>query len=213
MQAIDRHAIETVGIPRLLLMEHAGLAIARAARSLLPQITLPIAVCCGMGFNGGDGLSAARHLHQWGYTLEVLLAGKAKNLREEPAIYANILHQLGLKISEFETAKTLSGLEDKLSGCGLVIDGLLGIGSKGKVREPVASLINRLNALGKPILAVDIPSGLDADSGSVQGTAIKAAMTVAFGRIKQGCVKGEGAAHSGRIVVDSITLPPSLLNS
>lgn len=212
MQMIDRYAIETTGIPRLLLMEHAGLAVAHAARSLLPQSTPSIAVCCGMGFNGGDGLSAARHLHQWGYALEVLLAGKVKNLREEPAIYANILKQFGLKISEFETAQALSGLEEKLSGCGLVIDALLGIGSKGKVREPVASLINRLNALRKPILSVDVPSGLDADTGDIQGTAIKAAMTVAFGRIKQGCLKGPGASHSGRIVVDSITLPPSLLN-
>src|SRR3989338_10845342 len=75
MRSIDAAAIGTLGIPRLLLMDHAGLALARAVRTLTSASPAPIAVCCGVGFNGGDGLAAARHLHEWGYPLRILVAG------------------------------------------------------------------------------------------------------------------------------------------
>ncbi len=212
MQTIDRRAIETVGIPRLLLIEHAGLAVANAARNLLHESNKHVVICAGMGFNGADALAAARHLHQWGYSLEVFLAGRPKDLREEPAIYANILQHLGLTIHEVATAESLSVVKEKIAGCGLIIDGLLGIGSKGKIREPIAWLIKQLNASGKPILAVDVPSGLDADTGKPQETAIKAAATVTFGKIKQGLIQDGASAYTGKIIVDSITFPPNLLN-
>jgi len=212
MEQIDAAAIETFGVPRLLLMEHAGLAVARAAQRFMPTPSTPILVCCGSGFNGGDGLAAARHLHEWGYPLRLLVTGRLSDLREEPATYATILQRLGLSLMEFTETDRLPNVERWLEESGLIIDALLGIGTRGAVREPMRSLIDRLNRSGKPILAVDIPSGLDGDTGLVQGVAVKAALTVTFGLPKQGCVKGEGPAHVGRMIVESITIPRALLS-
>ena len=211
MQAIDAAAIDTLGIPRLLLMEHAGLAVARAVRTLAHPSSAPLFVCCGMGFNGGDGLAAARHLHDWGYRLTLLLAGRLAELRAEPATYAAVLQRLGLSITELTDTGPWPQVERALDACSLVIDALLGIGAMGAVREPMASLIARLNQSGKPILSVDIPSGLDGDTGRAQGVAVNAAVTVTFGLPKQGCVTGDGPAHVGSLIVDSITIPRTLL--
>lgn len=213
MQGIDATAIETLGIPRLLLMEHAGLAVARSARSLLPPSTAPILICCGTGFNGGDGLAAARHLQEWGYALDVLVAGQLDHLRAEPATFAAILQQLGLPVLEVTGPEAWPRVDQALERCGLVIDALLGIGTTGVVREPIASLIERLNRSGKPIIAVDLPSGLDGDTGLVQGVAVRATATVAFGLPKQGCFLQAGPAHVGSLTVDAITIPRTLLET
>lgn len=216
MQQIDAEAIEGIGIPRLLLMEHAGLAVARATHALSPDPSHPIGVCCGTGWNGGDGLAAARHLHAWGYPLRVLVIGRVERLRDEPAIFAGILKRLGVTILEGEGAEWSGGrlpahVECALRECGVLIDALLGIGIHGPVREPFASLITGMSRLGKPIVAVDIPSGLDGDTGCVQGVAVRATITVAFGLAKRGCTIQDGPAHTGSLMVDPITIPPHLL--
>ena len=211
MQRIDTAAIERLGIPRLLLMDHAGLAVARAAQTLAPTSSRPILICSGTGFNGGDGLAAARHLQAWGYPIRLLLVGRLAQLREEPAVYATILQRLGLPVMELTDARTLPQADHLLKGCGLIIDALLGIGARGIVREPMASLIERLNRSGKPIVAIDLPSGLDGDTGRVQGIAVKATVTVALGVPKHGCVVHDGPAHVGSLTTDPITIPRTLL--
>ena len=211
MQQIDASAIDTLGIPRLLLMEHAGLAVAKAARAIAPKLPATLVVCCGTGFNGGDGLAAARHLHEWGYTLRILVAGRLDRLREEPATYAAILNKLGLRITECASVDSLSQVERWWTECRLIVDALLGIGARGPVREPMASLIARMNRSGKPIVAADLPSGLDGDTGLAQGIAVKATTTVAFGLPKQGCLLEHGPAHAGSLIVDPITIPRVLL--
>ncbi len=217
MQKIDQAAIENLGIPRLLLMEHAGLAIAKAVVDLSPRSEDPsvsdqsLFICCGTGYNGGDGLAAARHLHNWGYDLRIAILGKIGQLREEPAIYAYILRQLGLSLLECPSLEALSNLEDVWNTCSLIVDALLGIGVRGNVREPITSLIHRMNRSGKPIVAVDIPSGLNADTGLPQGCAVNANLTVTFGLPKKGCLIQQGPAHTGKLQVDSITIPRYLL--
>jgi len=215
MEAIDTEAINALGIPRLLLMEHAGVAVARCARTLLPKPAQPIMICCGSGFNGGDGLAAARHLHDWGYRLHLLLTTQREQLRGEPAIYATILERLGLSLHTV-TASDVSehGLVSSwMAACGLIIDALLGIGAHGPAREPMRSLIVRMNAARKPIVAVDVPSGLDADTGAVHGVAVNATRTVTFGLPKRGCFLDEGPAHVGSLQRDSISLPRHLLDT
>lgn len=211
MQAIDRAAIERLGIPRLLLMDHAGLAVAREAASLVRDPAVPILICSGTGYNGGDGLSAARHLQGWGYRPRVVLAGALDRLREEPLTFARIAQRLHIPLME-AVAPPSDALAGVMGECGLIVDALLGIGAQGRVRQPHAALIELMNRSGKPILAVDIPSGIDADTGAVQGVAVQAAVTVAFGRAKQGCLVGEGPAHAGRILTDPITIPQQVLN-
>jgi len=211
MQQIDSAAIDTLGIPRLLLMDHAGLAVARAAAAVVPSSARPIALCCGTGFNGGDGLSAARHLHGWGYSLRVLLAGSRERLRDEPARFAGILDRLGIPVRECASREGAVRAIRWLSGAGLLVDALLGIGASGVVREPAASLIQWMNQSRKPIVSVDVPSGLDADTGEVRGVAVRASVTVTFGLPKQGCRRREGPAHTGSLLVDPITFPMQLL--
>jgi len=226
MQRIDTAAIETFGIPRLLLMEHAGLAVAQAASAVKrfgaaaashqspaepPAAPSWIVVCCGTGYNGGDGLSAARHLEAWGFDVRVLLAGRLDQLREEPALYATMLQRLGIAVAACPTVEELTPTARWFADCALVIDALLGIGVRGPVREPMATLIEHMNRSRKPIIAADIPSGLDADTGLPQGCAVRATVTVAFGLPKHGCFVGEGPAHVGELIVDPITIPRVLL--
>ena len=213
MQQIDAAAIDTCGIPRLLLMEHAGLAVARAVSSLSAGSEPPPLVCCGSGYNGGDGLCAARHLHALGYAPRVVLTGRVAQLREEPLIYARIVQRLGIPLMELTGLEDLGSAERWVESCALIIDALLGIGVRGAVREPIASLIDCINHSGKPIVAADIPSGLDGDTGLPQGRAVRATVTVAFGLPKQGCFTGQGPAHVGTLVVDAITMPRTLLES
>ena len=212
MQQIDATVIETFGIPRVLLMDHAGLALARSVRALVTRAPKrSIVICCGTGFNGGDGLSAARHLHEWGYPLRVSVIGRLDQLRAEPATYATMLRRLGLPIVEGERVDALTQIEGWLAGCSLIVDALLGIGVRGAVREPFKQLIARMNRSGKPIVAADIPSGLDGDTGLPQGIAVKATRTVTFGAPKRGCLVGQGPAHTGELVVESITIPRRVL--
>lgn len=188
------------------------MAVAAAARRMVAS-THEILICCGAGFNGGDGLAAARHLLQWSSPLRIVLTAPMDRLREEPAVYARILRHLGTPLQSVTSPQQLPEIEPMIQSCDLIIDALLGIGALGAVREPTASLIDALNRSGKPILAVDVPSGLDADTGAVQGKAVKATQTVTFGRPKRGLLLNEGPAHAGALTVDSITIPEALLRS
>lgn len=212
MQAIDAAAIETLSIPRLLLMEHAGFAVARAVRTLCSALTEhPLVICCGSGYNGGDGLAAARHLHRWGYPLHIVLACARNQLREEPAIFARILERLEVPLTPVDVNSAYHAAS-WIHQAPVIVDALLGIGVRHAVREPSASIIQSINRSQRPVVAVDVPSGLDADTGGVCGIAVHATLTVTFGRIKRGCLMGEGPAHVGTLRVDDITLPPSLLD-
>lgn len=211
MQQIDAQAIEVIGIPRLLLMEHAGLAIARATQALTTSSRRSILVCCGLGLNGGDGFAAARHLLEGGYSLRIIVAGPLTRLREEPATYATILRRLGLSLVEYVDATTSAFVNPWMDECDLIVDALLGIGARGPVREPLASLITLMNHSGKPIVAADIPSGLNAETGCVQGVAVQATTTVTFGLPKQGCLVSDGPRHTGLLQVDAISIPRTLL--
>ena len=217
MQRIDARAIHTFGIPRLLLMEHAGLALARHAHHLYrtrlrtPRRNRPIVICCGAGYNGGDGMAAARHLLAWGYRVRVLLTARASELREEPAVYAQILQRLGATARAVPRRSVLRWARRQLRGAGLVIDALLGIGLRASVREPTASLIAAINRSHRPVVAADVPSGLDADTGHPRGEAVRATLTVTFGLPKRGCLKGAARPYVGRLVVEPITIPPQTM--
>ncbi|MBI3319779.1 MAG: NAD(P)H-hydrate epimerase [Candidatus Omnitrophica bacterium] len=218
MQRIDERAINEFGIPRLLLMDHAGLAVARAVRAFLEHDPIPrrgrafdIAIYCGLGDNGGDGLCAACHLFRWGDRPGVILAGSAHRLHDEPAVYARILHALRIPILEVTSAEQTLTVTRRLAGCRVIIDALLGIGLRGTVRPLQASLIAQMNHAKKPIVSVDVPSGLNADTGWPQELAVRATQTVTFGLPKRGFFRGEGPQHIGMLIVDDIGIPRHLL--
>ncbi len=213
MQRIDDAAIHTIGIPRVLLMNHAGQALARAVQTLRANRPGPILVCCGTGYNGGDGLSAAWHLFQQGCQPQVVLAGDALRLRDEPAVYARILSALSVPLLEAGSEDALTEIVPHMQRALVVVDALLGIGLQGDVRPFYARVIDLMNASRTPIVSADVPSGLDADTGRPHGVAVKATVTVAFGCAKRGFFLGDGPAHVGRVVVEDIGIPRTLLTS
>jgi NAD(P)H-hydrate epimerase len=215
MREIDRAGIEDFGIPGVVLMENAG----RGASALVPQLSRPsdgpILVVAGRGNNGGDGFVCARHLHNQGYAVRILHVGSRPRLLAEASdagTMARIVDAMGLPIVEAEAEDDVRGrLSAEVAPAALVIDGLLGTGLAGEVRGAARVAIDLLAAEAPPLLALDLPSGLDANTGAVLGAAVRATVTATFGRAKLGLLCGEGPAHAGRVEVIDIGLPRELL--
>jgi NAD(P)H-hydrate epimerase len=203
MRAIDRAAIEGLGIPALALMENAGRAVADAVAAACPAGGL-VAVLCGHGNNGGDGLVAARHLVGRGYAVTCRHVGGEP--RGDAAVHAAVWRAMGFALDPADP-----GLGAWLAAADVVVDALLGTGLSGEVRPPYAAAIAALNAAGRPVVAVDLPSGLDADDGRVLGACVRATTTVTFALRKRGCMRGAGPAHCGAVVVADIGIPPQAI--
>ena len=200
MAEADRAAIEEFGMDILALMENAGFATAQLARKMLGDDVNGRQVCClvGKGNNGGDGLVAARRLHGWGCGVTVVLGGERSDLRDVPARQLAAVERNGIPVV---------GSDGDLGGAELLVDGLLGYGSKGNPREPVSGLIRRANSSGIPVLAVDIPSGLDATTGQPNDPCIAAKATVTFGLPKTGFLDPRARGKVGELYLADISLP------
>lgn len=200
MRSIDRRAVEEYGMPSLLLMENAGRAVAeRAARRLSPGGR--VTVLCGGGNNGGDGFVAARHLYNRGFEVACCLAVPRERVRDDARANLELAERLGIPIRQ--EAPTLAA--------GLIVDALLGTGFRGEPRGAVAEQIRLANESGLPILAVDVPSGLDSDTGRASAGAIRAVETVTFGLPKLGLLTYPGRELAGELTVARISLPRPLL--
>lgn len=196
MRATDAWAIQERGIPSLDLMERAGEGLARLVAELAPDG--PVAVVCGKGNNGGDGLVAARLLRGEGREVAVALLGDPGELRGDAA--ANLERLAGPAPVVFAPAV--------LGGAVAIVDAVLGTGFSGEPREPAAGAIEAMNAAGAPVIAADVPSGVDASTGAVAGAAVKAAATATFHAGKPGLWIAPGKAHAGAVRVIAIGIPP-----
>ncbi len=208
MRRLDAAAIEEAGIPALLLMENAAVGILRAIREMLGD-RLPgrkFIIVCGKGNNGGDGYALARHLHNRGAEVQVLSAGMILDLQGEAAINAQIFCRIGGSVTELKP----SGAIPDLPPADLVIDALLGTGLNGPAKGQIARLIEWINARPEPVLAVDIPSGVESDTGSAKGPAISANATVTMGLLKRGLVLPPGRDLAGKVTIANISLPPRI---
>lgn len=210
MQAkeIDRRAREEYGISTLTLMENAGRGVAEAAaaRALVRGRKRRVAVFCGKGNNGGDGLVAARHLLAMGLKPDVFLAGRTDDVRGEARVNLEILLRLGQRVVSLDE-RGLLPLKKRIIRYGVIVDALLGVGLSGEVRGVVKGLIETINASKAYVISVDIPSGLDATSGKELGVCIRADMTVTFVAKKRGMTARDGRKMCGRIVVRDIGIP------
>ncbi|MFA5090487.1 MAG: NAD(P)H-hydrate epimerase [Candidatus Omnitrophota bacterium] len=204
-RAVDRRASEAWGIPILVLMENAGNALSQEALRALPA-GKPVAVFCGKGNNGGDGFVAARHLISSGIKTDIFLAGTIGDVKNEARVNLDILSRIGHKAVEVGE-HNLCRINKKASGYGFIIDALLGVGISGEVKGIYKELIGIINASKSYILSVDIPSGLDAGSGRVLGSCVKADKTVTFLAKKRGMVIRSGPQYCGRIIVRGLGLP------
>jgi NAD(P)H-hydrate epimerase len=196
MRATDRWAIEEQGVPSIELMERAGAGVARAVERLCPDG--PIAVVCGKGNNGGDGLVAARLLRETGRPVVVACIASPEDLRGDAR--ENLLRLPGEPPVSF-------GAGEPLNGCAAIVDALLGTGFAGEPRGAVAQAIDAINADSAPVVSVDVPSGVDASTGVVAAAGVRAAVTVTFHAAKPGLWIHPGKAHSGEVQIVDIGIP------
>lgn len=218
MKLIDSMATAAYGVPAIVLMENAGREVAERALAVLAERGASkgaVAVFASPGHNGGDGCVAARHLANAGHPVILVMAGRNPDtMTPDTATNLKILKRMGIRIEEVRTPAALQPLMPVLKESALVVDALLGTGFSaisGEVKEPIASAIDAVNALDLPVLAADIPSGLDGNTGQVIGRAVKASWTVTFGLPKVGFFAPGAGAYVGRLLVADIGIPRVLL--
>ena len=213
MRELDRRATEEFGIPSLLLMENAGLqAVLEMDRSFPRLNTSRVAIACGKGNNGGDGLVVARHLFDRGTAVEVFLLAKKSEVKGDARTNLEIVKRLKIPIHEVTTSHDLQAIREAVGNADLIVDALLGTGTTGAAKGLLAEAIDLLNQAGRPIVALDIPSGLSSDEGGIPGPSVNATLTITFGLPKRGLVLFPAASRAGRVAIVDIGLPRQLLS-
>ncbi len=206
---VDRLAMEVYGFSGLVLMENAGRGVADCLESL--GIDGTVVICCGRGNNGGDGYVIARHLDLRGLSTRVLLYSDPAQLTGDAAANYRILEKTDVPIHACYEEPGLEGLSTHLAGAAWIVDALLGTGARGEPRPPLDSVIEALNGSGIPLLAVDVPSGLDCDTGQPARTTIRAAHTCTFVTAKTGFSQAAAQPYLGQLHVLNIGTPPKLV--
>jgi NAD(P)H-hydrate epimerase len=215
MTGADRRA-QALGVPEERLMEHAGTAVAAAVRALVVDLgrwgSGPIAILCGPGNNGGDGLVAARRLALAGADVIVgLLASEARPRGTTSARnWDRIARDMGIIKVHLPVARDVAMFGNGIDKAAVIVDALLGTGVHGTLREPIRSavaLIARAAESGVPVVAVDTPTAVDLSSGEPSDPAVRADLTVTFHRPKIGLLTKRGAAHAGKVLVAPIGIP------
>ncbi|KYH41408.1 MAG: carbohydrate kinase, partial [Candidatus Bathyarchaeota archaeon B63] len=205
MRALEINA-EYYGVSRLQLMENAGRDVAVEISARFHPKETKVAIFCGLGGNGGDGFVVARHLACLGFEVHVILAGRASQIvNEEARRNWEALRNLGGSISIYEVHDSSMIPEVEAD---LIVDALLGTGLSGPPRPPISQMIGMINRADAFRVAVDVPSGIDSDSGEILGEAVKADLTVTFHKAKPGLLKAKD--HVGELVVKHIGLPSQI---
>jgi NAD(P)H-hydrate epimerase len=211
MRELDRLAIETYGIPGVVLMENAGAQVARILWQEYPDLqAYRVAVLCGHGNNGGDGFVIARYLHNMGVAVSVFLMGEPSNIRGDAGAHLNMLQRVGVTPEPVRTSEAAQAVGARLADYDILLDALLGTGLRAEVSGAFQLIIAAMNAAGRPILAVDIPSGLSADTGVLLGQPVRASLTVTMALPKRGLLLYPAAEYVGRLVVVDIGFPAAV---
>ena len=197
VRALDAHAIETLGIPGYTLMKRAGEAALRYLRTRFP-VAHRIVIVCGAGNNGGDGYVLARFAHAAGLTVTTLAATPPDALRGDARQAYEDLRASGVPVQPYAPQRLAEGE--------LIVDALLGTGLRGPAREEIARVISDINGSGRPVLAVDVPSGLDSDTGMPLGESVRADCTVTFVGLKTGLFIGDGPEFAGTVFFDDLEI-------
>ena len=214
MREADRQTIEEYGIPGFTLMESAGRAATQAIQAFFGPSLQQALICCGKGNNGGDGLVIARQLYLAGSKVTVVHLGNEQNSTPDTAQNLQLLRQLvrhdtenRLQLIPFQSVEQIDALT-----CGhLLIDALLGTGLTRELSGAPRALVDWMNQRPEPVVAIDIPTGLDSNLGIVHGTAVRARLTVTMGALKTGLLINEGPEYTGPVEVAEIGIPPFIL--
>lgn len=205
MREMDRVAIEEMNIPSTLLMTTAAGLVVREAIKLLPT-SGRCAVFSGSGNNGGDGIAAAVELLKNGYSVKVFLTGKREKMTPDSREMERRLNEIGGSIVPYVEEEA----ENWLLGCDVIIDAMFGIGLNSDLRGSALSAVKLINASSAKVIAADVASGVEADTGRILGDAVKADVTVTFTLPKPGQYTQPGASYSGRVIVSDIGIPEEL---
>ena len=213
MRDLDRRAMAEIGIPGIVLMENAG----RAAASMLMQefsdrFPGPVLVLCGKGNNGGDGYVVSRCLRDRGWRVRTLVLARREQIGGDAGTQLDILLACGAQVDFVSTQEALNQALDSSGRRTILVDALLGTGGRGPARGLIASAIDWINDREASVFSLDIPSGLDATSGRIEGPAVMADFTATFAAAKLGMATTPGSLHAGRVQVLDIGIPAALMN-
>lgn len=211
VRSIDVRAAEEFGLPTLVLMENAGRGAADWLRARLGGASARVVVACGPGNNGGDGGVVARHLDARGFTVRVVWFAKEGSIRGDAAVQREILNRSGIDQETWPDEVDAARLDALFGSADWIVDGLLGTGLTRSVEGPLRAVIEAINRSGKPVLALDLPSGMDADSGQPRGIAVRASATLTFVAPKLGFDQPGADQFTGEVQVVEIGVPRRLL--
>ena len=217
MREIEKTAIEEFGIPSILLMENAAIRVTEHCIKFLSEVKNPgVLAFCGPGNNGGDGFAVARHLFLKGIDVKVIYIGDVNNAKGDAAVNLSIIQKLKIPadimpLSSFPALPDLCGLN--INKYDLVVDALLGTGLTRNAEGNIRQLIEEINRCSKYVISVDIPSGIHSDTGRIMGCAVKANETITFGYAKPGLFLFPGAEYAGKIHIEDIGIPHSIIEN
>jgi NAD(P)H-hydrate epimerase len=213
MREADRFTIEEIGIPSLVLMENAGRQVVAAMEAAYEaRLNGRVAVLCGRGNNGGDGFVVARTLMQRGIDAAVFVIGSLADVRGDAKTNLDILGRLGVTVVEIGDEQTWELHFSEISQCTLIVDAIFGTGLKAALGGMMETIVADVNASSIPIVAIDLPSGLSADTPHVIGDCIDASMTVTLAAPKLPLVLPPGEEHAGDVVIADIGIPHEVID-
>jgi NAD(P)H-hydrate epimerase len=213
MREADRRTIDEIGIPSIVLMENAGRQAVAAMEAAFEDLaTSHVGVLCGRGSNGGDGFVVARTLVQRGIETSVFLLGGVADVRGDARTNLEVLGRIGLTVVEITNAQEWELHFSEISRCDLLVDAILGTGFHGQLSGLLETVVADVNGLGVPVVAIDLPTGVSADTPDVEGEAIEASMTVTLAAPKIPLVLPPADSHSGDLVIADIGIPLPLLD-
>ncbi|MBI2828291.1 MAG: NAD(P)H-hydrate dehydratase [Acidobacteria bacterium] len=212
MREADRHTVEEIGIPSLVLMENAGRQVVAAMEAAYEaRLDGRVGVLCGRGSNGGDGFVVARTLMQRGVDAAVFVIGSVADVRGDARTNLDILGRLGVTVVEIGDEQTWELHFSEISQCTLIVDAVFGTGLKSALGGMMETVVADINASGIPIVSIDLPSGMSADTPHLVGDCVDASMTVTLAAPKLPLVLPPGEAHAGDVVIADIGIPPDVL--
>jgi hydroxyethylthiazole kinase-like uncharacterized protein yjeF len=213
MREADRRTIDEIGIPAIVLMENAGRQAVAAMEAAFDDLaTSHVGVLCGRGSNGGDGFVIARTLVQRGVETSVFLLGSVAEVRGDARTNLEVLGRIGLTVVEITNAQEWELHFSEISRCELLVDAILGTGFHGQLSGLLETVVADVNGLGVPVIAIDLPTGISADTPEVEGEAIEASMTVTLAAPKVSLILPPADSHSGDLVIADIGIPLPLLD-
>jgi NAD(P)H-hydrate epimerase len=213
MREADRATIEDIGIPSLVLMENAGRQVVSAIETAYEsQLEGRVGVLCGRGNNGGDGFVVARTLMQRGVDVAVFVIGSVGDVRGDARLNLDILGRLGVTVVEIGDEQTWELHFSEISHCSLIVDAMFGTGLKAALSGMLETVVADVNASGIPIVSIDLPSGLSADTPQLIGDCIDASMTVTLAAPKLPLVLPPGETRAGDVVIADIGIPPEVVD-